>query len=114
MRAMVATAVLVLAGAGAAFAEEVPRFNIEATCKGVPTLGLDEKDPVKACMDDENTALGQLRAQWSTFTPANQRECIGETEIAGWPSYVDVLTCLQMYRDNQVTTTLKSRRPKKQ
>jgi hypothetical protein len=113
MRAMVATAFLILSGAGPVLAEEVPRFAIEATCRGVATRGLDEKDSVKACIDDENTALGQLRAQWTTFTPANQRECIGETEIGGLPSYVEVLTCLQMYRDNQVTTTLKSRRPKK-
>jgi hypothetical protein len=112
MRTMMAVAILVGSWAGSALAEELPRFDIEATCRGVPSLGADN-NPVQACIQDESAARDQLRAEWASFSPANQRECVSETEIAGLPSYVDVLTCLQMYRDNAVTTTLKSRRKPK-
>jgi len=81
-------------------AQELPRFDVEATCRAAPALTPQDRSPYEGCMRDEMAAEGQLRAVWSGAAADARRECVQETQIGGPPSYVDVLTCLEMYQAN--------------
>lgn len=82
--------------ATAAFADEVPRFDVEAICRSAPRLEPTDPNPVQSCVRDETEARNQLERQWASFSESQRNECVRETNVAGYPSYVDVLTCIQM------------------
>jgi hypothetical protein len=48
---------------------------------------------------DEKKARDQLQTQWSQFESTTKSACTRETSIDGTPSYVELLTCLEMARD---------------
>src|SRR5438874_931861 len=91
------TATFMIAATPILAAEEVPRFNIESTCRAVQPLGPEDTDPFRGCMRDETAAEADLNRQWARFAPGDRSNCVEETGIGGYPSYVEVLTCLQMY-----------------
>ena len=81
-----------------AVADQVPKFDIAKSCKldVAATTGLTANQPVKSCMNDEQQAQQQLATQWSTFPAANKAQCGSIEAIGDTPSYVSLLTCLQM------------------
>ena len=81
-----------------AVADQVPMFDIAKSCKldVAATTGLTDNQPVKSCMNDEQKAQQQLATQWSTFPAANKAQCGSMEAIGDTPSYVSLLTCLQM------------------
>src|SRR4051812_38731311 len=90
---------VVLLTAPPAFADEPPRFNIEATCRAAPALLSQDADPYSGCVRDERAAEASVIRQWASFRGDHRRNCVAETEIGGSPSYADVLTCIQMAAD---------------
>ena len=40
----------------------------------------------------------KLSKEWGTFAPAEKSHCIG-SEMGGYASYTDLITCLEMARD---------------
>jgi hypothetical protein len=45
--------------------------------------------------------MEHLQKQWSQLRETERRECIEEADINGTPSYVDLLTCLQLAKDTR-------------
>jgi hypothetical protein len=81
-----------------AVADSVPKFDIARNCKldVAATAGLSVDQSVKSCIRDEQQARQQLRSQWSKFSAQSRASCSSEESIGGTPSYVSLLTCLQM------------------
>ena len=80
-----------------AASDGVPRFNVEPTCKGgLGSPGMNEL--YSRCIEQENQARKQLEGVWTTF-PAGDRSVCSDTARMGAPSYVELLTCLEMARD---------------
>ncbi len=81
-----------------AVTDQVPKFDVAKSCKldVAATTGLTDNQPVKSCMNDEQKAQQQLASQWSTFPAANKAQCGSIEAIGDTPSYVSLLTCLQM------------------
>jgi hypothetical protein len=79
-------------------ADRVPTFDIARSCKLdlAATAGLSEDQSLNSCVSDEKKARQQLANQWSKFSGAGKAECISQESIGGTPSYVSLLTCLQM------------------
>jgi len=81
-------------------ADQVPKLNVEATCKGSvaadKAMGLMLPQGFDKCMSDENSAQQQLVPIWSSYSAAIRAQCEGEATAAGSASYVDLLVCLQM------------------
>jgi hypothetical protein len=78
-------------------ADKVPTFDIARSCKlDVAAAGLSIDQAVKGCISDEKRARQQLASQWSKFSGSSKAECIPQESIGGTPSYVSLLTCLQM------------------
>ncbi len=78
-----------------AVADQVPQFDFMPSCRaGAVGIGA----PVDSCANDEKAAREQLVKEWAQFPAANKTGCSEETEHFA-PSYVELLACLEMYRD---------------
>jgi hypothetical protein len=91
--------------------DRVPKFNVEATCKGSveadKAMGLSLPQSYDKCMSDENAAQQQLGPIWASYSAAIRTQCEDEATGAGNASYVDLLVCLQMTGGGAPTTGLK-------
>lgn len=84
-----------------AIADNVPTLNVESGCRAAAKMGdsLSLDTSLRQCLADENNARDQLQEQWMQFPEAVRERCVATTETGSNPSYVEVLTCLQMDRD---------------
>ena len=81
-------------------ADTVPRYDVRATCrKAVALAGGSEGRSVENCMAGEDTARKDLEKEWAKVPAAERTQCIGTVAVSGSPSYVELLTCLEMMRD---------------
>jgi hypothetical protein len=76
-------------------ADNVPKFDITRECRSEG----GSKAVLEKCAADEAEAREQLQPQWSQFSAVDKTVCIRETSMDGTPSYVELLTCLEMARD---------------
>ncbi len=76
-------------------ADAVPKFDIARGCQSEG----GSREEQKKCADDEAEARDQLQPEWTQFTAADKTACIRETSTDGTPSYVELITCLEMARD---------------
>lgn len=85
-----------VAGGATPVADSPPRFDIAESCRDVGKSGTDIGRPASACRDDEERARDTLTARWAEFQPAARTTCVEGATRGGPPSYVEVLTCLEM------------------
>lgn len=83
-----------------AWAEELPRFDISTMCRAAPRLEAGDQDTDQNCVRDETQARTELERQWASYDVGQRDRCVRETTVGGAPSYVDVLTCIQMASGN--------------
>ena len=76
-------------------ADAVPKFDIARQCQSAG--GSTEEQ--KRCADDETQARDTVQTEWTQFTPSAKKQCYEEPNIDSTPSYVELLTCLEMERD---------------
>jgi hypothetical protein len=81
-----------------AVADRVPKFDVARSCKldVAATAGLSVDQSIKSCINDEQRARQQLAGQWSKFPASSRASCASQESIGGTPSYVSLLTCLQL------------------
>jgi hypothetical protein len=75
-------------------ADEVPAFDIARNCREEVVGAIATVD---ACTKDEIDAKNELTQRWPEFGAAEKKSCTGEASIGGDKSYVELLTCLEMY-----------------
>ena len=96
---------ILMAGAAIGFAQDVPRYNVETSCRGVSKslhqrvgpeseLTLDER--VARCLNTEEGARERVVKEWARFSTIDRSACIGATSSGGTASYVELLVCLGM------------------
>jgi hypothetical protein len=78
----------------ASAADELPAFDIPRNCSEEVVGAITSVD---ACTKDEIDAKNELTQRWSQFSVSEKKTCTGEASIGGDKSYVELLTCLQMY-----------------
>ncbi len=76
-------------------ADRVPELNIEPSCRAAGAATVQGRDE-NACKRDEQTARGTLEQNWGQFTQLQRAECVRLSSLGGSPSYVELLTCLEM------------------
>jgi hypothetical protein len=74
----------------------LPKLDIKGTCRRAQPLAGGEKSAYQGCFDDEVEAQRELSRTWFDFKPRARSTCTQETHIGGAPSYVELLTCLQL------------------
>ena len=89
---------LLAAFPAAASLNQVPVLDVEKSCRAAQDYGTtDPKETFRNCMLDEKEARQQLNQKWSKFKLSSRRGCIPPHPI---PSYVEMLTCLEMDQDS--------------
>ncbi len=78
-------------------ADPVPKFDTGPSCRSaaVASAVIATRDAA-GCERDENTARDTLEKEWRQFTPSDQARCVRLVTLGGGPSYVELLTCLEM------------------
>ncbi len=75
----------------------VPKLDVARSCRQAQSIGGDDKNlAYKGCMQDEKDAQDKLAEKWSHFKAEDRRNCL-EQGASPMPSYVEILTCLEMY-----------------
>ena len=72
----------------------LPVFDVKQECRAPASV-----TPGQRCLGDEQSARAELTTKWSSFADGDRGHCIGEATAGGSPSYVDLLTCLEIARD---------------
>jgi hypothetical protein len=80
-----------------AAADQLPTLDIGPACAGASD-GSSLTASVDQCKKSEQEARNTLASEWSKFHATDRRECLALTKIGGFPSYVQVLTCLEVAR----------------
>jgi len=79
-------------------ADNPPKFNVDPGCKAAAAINqsmdLAVSQSYESCMNDEESARQELINTWTKYTPQEKSRCVGQTEVGGTPSYVEVLECL--------------------
>ncbi|MGH6794687.1 MAG: hypothetical protein ACREDD_07940 [Methylocella sp.] len=89
-------AILVLPDLASAKPDGVPRFDIARSCDEARAYTGDDKNlAYRGCMKDENEARAELARKWGHFKPGDRKDCVAQG-AAPVPSYVELLTCLEM------------------
>jgi hypothetical protein len=68
-------------------ADRIPEFDVGPTCR---------ESTVHDCLNTEKIAREKLVEAWPHFTAQDKAACVMEERLAGPPSYVGWLTCLQI------------------
>ena len=82
-----------------ALADSPPKLDVSGSCnaaaRGAISVGRDKE----SCLADENAAAETLTQNWSKYIDADKTQCIGNVKTGGPPSYVELLSCLEIMRD---------------
>jgi len=77
-------------------ADTVPKFDVERTCRPAAAAGILPGRDSSACQRDENDARSKLEQDWTQYTAAQRNQCCGFAGLDRAPSYVELLTCLEI------------------
>jgi hypothetical protein len=80
-------------------AEAVPTLKVEASCRAAGIEGMMTGRTADSCMNDENSARDDLKKAWASFSADDRSHCLSMVSTGGSPSYVELLSCLEMSRD---------------
>jgi hypothetical protein len=80
--------------------EPMPAINSEAFCRSA-AVRAQPIASIDACMDDERRAHDQLIRQWKEFSAGDKADCVPLTLTGGTPTYIELLTCLELRRDTR-------------
>jgi ribosome modulation factor len=97
---MMQLAPLVLGAQLLLVADRPPQLDTEPACRAVERSGVNGRSR-EVCMNEENTARTALDGKWKDFTATQQAHCTGLVRMGGPPSYVELLTCLEMAEQAQ-------------
>jgi hypothetical protein len=80
-----------------ALASYVPAIDIDRSCRGAESAALpeDRAGAYQRCVRDERTAREELSKTWSQI-PIDSRQLCTDLSTDSSPSYVELLTCLEM------------------
>ena len=79
-------------------ADKVPELNVGPSCNAAATRAASQRT-TEACLRSEQDARDQTTREWAEFAAADRDYCVKLSTLGGMPSYVELLTCLEMARD---------------
>ena len=96
-RITIAAVAATLTGLTAAYAVDVPILDVHRTCH--PIAAEDGTLDPERCLKTERGARDQLVREWADFPAADKTLCTQMGRMGGLPSYVQLITCLEMKRE---------------
>ncbi len=80
-------------------ADRVPTFNTEPSCRSAAAASVMTGRTTDNCVNDEKNAHELLKESWAKYSAADKAHCDSLERTGGPPSYVELLSCLEMSRD---------------
>jgi len=74
----------------------LPKLDIRSTCRRAQPLLAGGNGTYRSCLDDEIEAQKALSHKWFAFKSRTRAICTRDTIIGGAPSFVELLTCLEL------------------
>ena len=97
---MLATfAVLMLVSPLLAAAERLPEFDPVNSCRSGGALWGTPRQATESCVRSEHEARTMLEKSWNELLAADRTNCSRLITTGGQPSYVELLSCVEMARD---------------
>jgi hypothetical protein len=95
---IMAGSLFVLAAGPALAADPVPTLNTDMSCRGAgkASAAVGPTRDENACKRDELAARDKLAQEWRQFNAAQRSHCVRLSSLGGSPSYVELLTCLEL------------------
>jgi hypothetical protein len=93
-----------LRGTTVAAADRVPTFDTRPSCADAAS-DISATRTTTSCQQSEQQARDTLMSRWQSFPAADKRNCVAGTNVGGFPSYVQVLVCLELARDARAIKT---------
>lgn len=94
--AIIGISALLLVTQAAFAADSSPQFDVVSICRPAATATGSTSRDAAACQRDEELAQRTLTQQWSQFNSEQKTHCVRLSSLGGSPSYVELLTCLEM------------------
>jgi hypothetical protein len=85
-----------------AAATGLPKFDVSPSCEAAARYAVADRTK-ETCMADERTAQNQVATNWPQYSARDRAQCVGTVSKGGPPSYVELLTCLEIMRDARTT-----------
>jgi hypothetical protein len=83
-------------------ADTVPRYDVKPTCQAAINLTAGAQGrTVESCIAGEEKARKELEKDWSKIPIAERNQCIATMAKGGYPSYVELVICVEMTRDSR-------------
>ena len=84
-------------------AAEPPKWDVQKSCQSSFTAdaGGADRQRVSSCVSDEKTAGDTISKDWASYPGPDREHCQQLATLGGTPSYVEMLTCLQIARDTK-------------
>jgi hypothetical protein len=78
-------------------AGSVPTFDVEPTCRAAQSAALagDGAKVFDSCISSERAARQRLKLAWGRIPAGDRASCSEESAIVS-PSYVELLTCVEL------------------
>jgi hypothetical protein len=77
-------------------ADTIPQLRYEPSCRAAIAAAATPERNENACLQDEKAAKQKLAQEWGQFSPAQRAHCVRLSTSGGLPSYVELLTCVEM------------------
>lgn len=79
-----------------AVADKVPDLAVDQTCRAEADRTRSSNRNLSDCLSSEHDARQQLESRWNQYTASERARCTSTATMGGEPSYVELLTCLEM------------------
>jgi hypothetical protein len=76
-------------------ADKVPVLDVRPSCS-VARRSADQAKDRDNCLQEEQIARTQLIKDWGQYAASDRSDCLELATTGGTPSYVELLTCLEM------------------
>jgi hypothetical protein len=86
-------------GSQLVLAADVPNFDTQPSCRAAAAVAVMVGRTAEDCMDDERSARDQLENSWTGYSASDAAHCLSLVGSGGGPSYVELLSCVEMSRD---------------
>jgi peptidoglycan hydrolase-like protein with peptidoglycan-binding domain len=95
-----------------AVADSVPVFDVKKSCQGRDVAAVFAgRNSDTVCIQSEQEARDQLRKIWGEFSAKDKAGCTLTATTGCIPSYIELLTCLEIIRDVDKLRATSSDRP---
>lgn len=81
-----------------AAADGPPTLDVEKTCRSAASasVGISGTSSQEGCLRSERDAHAEAKRRWGDYTASAKAQCSKQFEAGGYPSYVEMVTCLEL------------------